>query len=68
MKTTNILLGIIAILLALNCFYTYRSALVWEIKPYYQRTDEEKSKCLAAEAQGTAILDCPHGWYLKGTV
>jgi hypothetical protein len=59
--------AIISLLLAANCYFTYRSALEYGKLPYGLRTDEQKSKCLAGEAHGTGEFDCPRGWYLKGS-
>lgn len=67
MKATNTLLAIIAVLLAVNCFFSYRGALVYDRLPYSKMDQETFSKCLSAEAAGNGNMGCPHGWYLKGT-
>jgi hypothetical protein len=59
--------AVIAVLLAANCYLTYRSALIYQDKPRSLRTDAEANECLAAEAGApTSLRGCPKGWYLKG--
>jgi hypothetical protein len=59
--------AVITLLLAANCYLTYRSALIYQDKPPSLRTTAEANECLAAKVGAPISLrGCPQGWYLKG--
>lgn len=65
-RATNVWLAIIAVILAINCYFNYCSALVYGVKPHSLQTDSERQACLISSAETNSSYFCPHGWYLKG--
>lgn len=62
MKMVNVWGALITLLLALNCYLTYRSGLIYGLVPDESQTSEGKLAC----ATDVNLRDCRKEWHLKG--